>query len=345
MPPGDDLIIIFLLSSAFLAGLEAMKATGWRIWAFGVLSGAFVCAGLGWHWLKDVYPPFTGWMSAIVNNPESWFILLALGLVWLATTGRRRKKPFEPDGNRDEITDSLLELVRKVAFLQGQFDLLPTPAPYDDGKLLSALSEVNETAKNAQSKSKELDAVLSTYMGDIEKTIRQIQETLGQTNKNLMSNNQRIVGYDRDIPVMMEIMMEHLALSILFNALPALPSFTPDITDLDATKMVVERKSAETYSGEVRSVLGDTQWGMHVRSIIASAEGDGEHVLRNIPEHERPAIDTLDLRLYIIARTRCFMLHAFIQAQRREAASKYVGHLDFMRRRREERRILDGNPN
>src|SRR6266702_499484 len=56
MQPSDDLVIqIFLWTSAFLAVVEAMKASGWRVWAFGILAFVLFVLGAAWSWLKEVY--------------------------------------------------------------------------------------------------------------------------------------------------------------------------------------------------------------------------------------------------------------------------------------------------
>jgi hypothetical protein len=287
----------------------------------GTLAGIFLLCGLFWLQIKQIWPPLTQAMAAIATSPQSWFVLFMF-IVAAIIFARPRRVAALPGSS--DVSGALENLSHEVAFLKGQFDAVPAAPPLDNSDLVSLISDMQRKA---------LDE------------IREEVKKIGGLEKNLIRNNQKISGYERDIPAMMEIMMEHLALSILFNAMPSLPSFTPKIIDLNAASMAIERKEADRYCDEIRNILGNTQWGRDVRSIIASAEGHGEHALRNIPQNERPDIDTLDLRLYVIAKTRSEMLTWFIQAQRKEAASKYINYLDFIRRKREDRRILDGNQN
>ena len=320
---GDDLSILLFCLTLFVAfAVEAVKAeTKIRRFAFAGFAAPFLFGGLLWEKLKGIWPPLTEWVTRIATDPVSWFVLFMF-IIAAITFARPRRMVAIPDSN--DVTGAIESLEREFAFLKGQLDAVPTAIPLDNSDLVSLIGDMQRKA---------LDE------------IREEVKKIGGLEKNIIRNNQKILGYERDIPAMMEIMMEHLALSTLFNAMPSLPSFTPEIIDLNATSMAVERKDADRYCDEIRNILGNTQWGMDVRSIIASAEGHGEHALRNIPQNQRPDIDTLDLRLYVIAKTRSEMLTWFIQAQRKEAASKYINYLDFIRRRREDRKILDGNQN
>jgi hypothetical protein len=82
-------IQLFFFSSALLAGFEAMKAGGWRVWAFGGLTALLAIFGLAWHSLKEIYPPLTIWVTEIATSPQSWFALIVIALVLIAMTGRR----------------------------------------------------------------------------------------------------------------------------------------------------------------------------------------------------------------------------------------------------------------
>jgi hypothetical protein len=330
MPPGDDLIIIFLLSSAFLAGLEAMKASGWRIWAFGVLSGAFVCAGIGWHWLKDVYPPFTGWMSAIVTNPESWFILLVLGLVWLATTGRKGKKPFERDGNRDEIdetTKAVAELARKVAFVSGRIDNLRIPTPYDDSDLRSSLSELEGKASNT-------DGGLQMFMHISRESFDQIREDVKKVReleKNIARNNGKIHEYERAHIVALNSLVEQMSHSLLFDSVPQMPRLC-SFSDLNVENLKVEEEKAKDYWRQIARALTGTQWAHDLDLINQSAESAAQNSIREIPISERPTeIDPLDLLRYAIFKVRCEHCAAFLDDQKSNAYGTYRACLSKLR--------------
>ena len=102
---GDLEIQIFFFASAFLAGVEAMKAEDWRRWAFWGVCGLFAAIGFGWYWLKGIYPPVTGWVTEIATSPQSWFVLIVLGLVLLAITGRKSKSKESPipDSSKDPV--------------------------------------------------------------------------------------------------------------------------------------------------------------------------------------------------------------------------------------------------
>jgi hypothetical protein len=109
---GDDLIIqVFFWSSGLIAGYEAMKASGWRIWVFGGLGAFLILAGFTWGGLKDVSPPFTRWITEIATDPQSWFLLMVIGLVLLSITGRTQRiektapESVTPGESPDEIAE------------------------------------------------------------------------------------------------------------------------------------------------------------------------------------------------------------------------------------------------
>ena len=82
--------------------------------------------------------------------------------------------------------------------------------------------------------------------------IREDLNKLGPLEKNLIRNNQRIAGYDHDLPAVMEIMLEMLALSILFDGIGQMPPFTEDIATLSTDVMKVESAGAQSYQKSVR---------------------------------------------------------------------------------------------
>lgn len=128
---GEDLTItLFFFTSAVLAGFEAMKASGWRLWAFWILTALFAAIGLSWLWLKEISPTLTRWVGEIATSPQSWFVLIILGLVLLAVTGRKSKQAglsagdgsIHPDAYDDNYLRSLVnDVMQKQANLESQF--------------------------------------------------------------------------------------------------------------------------------------------------------------------------------------------------------------------------------
>jgi hypothetical protein len=93
--PNDGLVIqIFLRTSAFLAVVEAMKASDWRVWAFGILAGILVLIGAAWLWLKEVYarpnPP-----RSTDSRDECWHVYY--GDVRAGTIAIRAGNPHDTD--------------------------------------------------------------------------------------------------------------------------------------------------------------------------------------------------------------------------------------------------------
>lgn len=128
MQPSDDLVIqIFFWTSAFLALVEAMKATGWRVWAFGALVAVLAVAGAAWGSVREVYPPFTAWMTNIATNPQSWFLLLLLALVLVAATGRVKKRNGSQNSN-DFLQAELQSMRARIEKIEG----LPEPVSAKD---------------------------------------------------------------------------------------------------------------------------------------------------------------------------------------------------------------------
>jgi hypothetical protein len=228
-------------------------------------------------------------------------------------------------------------VVRKTAFLQGQLNSLQIPAPYDDSDLRSSFGDLDRKASQTH-------GGLQGFMHVTRESLDQIREEvekIGDLKKNLTRNNQKIAGFDQDLPVVTEILLESLALSTLFNALPAMPAFTGDIGTLTHVTMKEQMAAARAYQQEVKRVLSETQWGREVPVIMQDAQMLGEEELRQIGEDDRPDIDPLDLRYYMIARKTCQEIEDFIRSERREAATKYIGHLTRLRQRYLERREAD----
>jgi hypothetical protein len=133
------------------------------------------------------------------------------------------------------------------------------------------------------------------YQHRTDEALAQIREGLKKfeaVEKNLTRNNQKILGYDQDLPATMEILLESLALSTLFNTIPELPLFTPEIADLTPEKMREESDAARAYQLEAKRVLSNTQWRNDINSIVADSvvlgEGAKGYSSGRPPQH-RPA--------------------------------------------------------
>lgn len=185
---------------------------------------------------------------------------------------------------------------------------------------------------------------MTSLARDSDKGLKAANDKITGLENNTIRNNQRILGYDRDFPLLMQTVLEQLALSLL-SCIQEHPRFSQTLLELNPELAEAERKSAEDYCSEVNRILGSTQWGIYIRSIIGNSEGLGEHKLRSIPNDERPQnIDPLDLRRYMIAKVKCENLWAFVQSQRHEAADRYLSHLNFLKQRQHEREYANNAP-
>ena len=311
------------------------------LWA---IAAAFLVAAIAWPWAAERWPALKAAVENVTANKiainlmgTAIFCLLGLDFGfrsgWFGKFGKGRGTLIKGDENSETIE----QLKRQVSTLQGQLDSIPAVTPYDDSDLRSAMAEVIRKVS-----SNEGGVIGYQHMTD--EALEQIREGLKKfegVEKNLIRNNQRILGYDQDIPAFMEIVLELLALSILFDAIPTIPLFTRDISDLTHEEMRLESENARAYQTEVKKALSSTQWGSTIRSIMTDAVVLGEEDLRKIPDEGRPNIDPLDLRYYMIARRTCEEIDAFIQSERKESTSKYISYLDRLRQRLWDRKQVD----
>ncbi|MGY4405281.1 hypothetical protein [Bradyrhizobium sp. USDA 3315] len=335
---GDDLAIFGILwgtAIAFALAAVTMVDSGRKkiLTALWAVAGGFLLLALFWPWIAEKWPALREWANGLAENRmvlnltgtaifSLLFLDFGLRSGWLGKTKRHI---------RDESAHQAVEA------LQARFDLLPVApqqlaAPYDDSDVRNALDEVRQFNANQ-----------IVQMHTTEKALGELRDGVSKIaaiERNLIRNNQKLLGNDRDLPATMETLMESLALSILFNAVPPVPAFS-DIDDLDRATMKAESEKAIAYRNEVRNVLSNTQWRSEVNAILADANIMGEEDLRNIPEDRRPNIDALDLRHYMIARNACLRLNALINSERSEAASKYISHLERLRQKFWERQQID----
>jgi hypothetical protein len=119
----DDLTIpLFFWTCAFMAGVEAMKAEGWRVRAFGALAVFLVALGVFWQWVKEFYPPLTGAITEVATSPHSWFTLIALGLVVVAVTGRSRRMTSHAPQQEVVLPPELSEVPARLDALSAKMD-------------------------------------------------------------------------------------------------------------------------------------------------------------------------------------------------------------------------------
>jgi hypothetical protein len=144
--PGDLEIRLFLFSCTFLAGIEAMKAEGWRLYVFWAVCAAFGLAGLGWSWIFVLSPTVANWIAQIATSPQSWFVLLALGLLLIAATSPQKPKTIASHGVTAET--AVIPIDRPKPPVEIEFRW--RPAGHDDpiqiDVLITALRNVKDLA-------------------------------------------------------------------------------------------------------------------------------------------------------------------------------------------------------
>lgn len=82
---GDNLtIILFLVGTGITFAVAAVSQAGWKHpWLIrGLFGAAALCVafGLGWPWIKDIWPSVGHEISRVATNPVAWFVVLILGL-------------------------------------------------------------------------------------------------------------------------------------------------------------------------------------------------------------------------------------------------------------------------
>jgi hypothetical protein len=288
MQPSDDLVIqIFFWTSAFLAVVEAMKASGWRVWAFGILGGVLVLVGAVWSWLKEVYPPLTGWITSIATNPQSWFLLFVLFLVLVSVTGRAKRKQSQ-GGKSTEAAElaALDKSLQGVIERVGKLEQLPDAATSEDhGKLVTTV--VNLT-----------------------------KDTNARVDR--LAPNPQI---DRDFRRMMDFVVFQSTILMLDNLLKLAPN------DMLAGPLQIGEgylpKNAEAL--QFIEIIRDrmdpgTERRAAFERSMDHASNMAERQLEDTPKEQRPdGIDHLLLRKWIIAHLQCVHAIEFLKRQRAKA--------------------------
>jgi hypothetical protein len=305
MQPSDDLVIqIFFWTSAFLAVVEAMKATGWRVWAFGILGLVLVLIGAAWSWLKGVYPPLTGWITSIATNPQSWFLLLVLFLVLVSVTGRRRRA--DPGGVSSEI-EAMQNALRRLSERIDSVENAPIPSSTEDHNNLKTT----------------LFSSMKDHSGLAEKV-----ETL---EKNTVRNNGKLHEYEQYHVNTMNGLIEQLTCSLLFNSVPRLPAIC-SLRELTPEALAAESQKASDYWKETRSLMSDTKWAGDLRYIEQDAKNTGDRAIRDIPVSERPVgVDPQDLARFAEIKYRAETCSEFLENAKLESHTVYRSILSRMR--------------
>jgi hypothetical protein len=318
--PSDDIVIqLFFWTFASVAVVEAMKASGWRIWAFGILGLALVLIGAAWPWLKGIYPPLTSWITSIATNPQSWFLLLVLIFVLVAVMGRTKRVSAKnahsghmPDF--DAINNSLQGLLDRV----GNLELLPAPPTAD------AHDNLRTT----------VHSLLREHSALAEKT-----ENL---NNDVTQNSAKIALHDRSNLFVVDGLIQQLWHSLLFDSAPKLPAICA-LRDVTPEVMETDRVKAENYWRAVRSLLSDTRWGYELGLISQNAESTAEFAIRDIPMAERPAnIDQMDLRRFAILKFQAENANGYIQRCKAESQSTYRACLTRLQEIKAEQKVARG---
>ncbi|RTM14349.1 MAG: hypothetical protein EKK33_06645 [Bradyrhizobiaceae bacterium] len=281
MLTGEDLVIqLFFWTSAFLAVVEAVKAAGWRIWTFTGLAAVLFLVGLLWGFLKEIYPPLTGWITSVATNPQSWFLLIVLFFVLVAFTGRAKKKTQTGiDPTTEALNKALQELFERV----GRIESLPASATLSDhGNLVTTVLNLT----------KDTDARID----------------------RLASNSR----FDRDILILMNFALHQSAALLLESLLKVAPVEGVDSPLQLGGSFNLENESKAEFLELVRRKLdaGADRRG-RFEGVVKSAEYTAEHEVEQTPMESRPTgIDPLALRKWAIVHRQCTRTVAFLQHEK-----------------------------
>jgi hypothetical protein len=295
---GDNLIIqIFFWTSAVLCGVETVKASGWRIWAFGLIGSILALAGLTWGILKDLSPPLTRWVADVATAPQSWFVLIVLGLVLLSVTGRKARKDGSGSGDGspnftaqiEDIDQRINEIWHNIGSIEGKLDLLQN---YDDNDLRRLINDIIQ--KQAL----------------LEVQFKQALPTAEQTD-----------NLDRTAFLLSTAAVDIQYRQKLEEALAHLPAPSVD-TPIDTDeKMMRETERLNGYFEDVGANLSGSRWANEFMSVIRRAENEADSDLlrMEVPHGLHPA----RFRLFHIARmcrdrVETFLNRSIIAAKEQE---------------------------
>jgi hypothetical protein len=210
--------------------------------------------------------------------------------------------------------------------------------PLSGDEAATLRGQIDELSSDLAAARNSMVTTFSNLALDQHKRLDSINDKIGGVEANLTKNNGRLHEIGQESPVVFEIIMEVLAHSLLFNAIPAEPELIP-VSDLTPENIERQRTIASDYFEAVRQALSGTQWDYNLRGILQHGSDAADHFVRVIPRDERPAgIDPLDLRQYAIFRIRCEGAGAFVRGARAEARQKYRHWLSLIKQLSEARK-------
>jgi hypothetical protein len=305
MQPSDDLVIqVFFWTSAFLAAVEAMKASGWRVWAFAALGAVLFLCGALWHWLKEIYPPFTAWVTTIATSPQSWFLLLVIFIVLVSVTGRAKRRP-QSDGSSEftALNNALKGLFERV----GNIEQLPaSPTAEDHDNLRTTVVSLMKRHSALGEKSTEL-------MNEVKGRL----DSLERSAANSAPHPQTA----RDILLLMHFTVYQSTVLMLDDLL----NFAPDGIVEGPLQLggdfVLKNAAAHEFIERVRRKLDPGSWRRSdFENVMRMAEADAERQLEQTPVDQRPGdVDHLALRRWTIVHLQCARGIDFLRRQKLEA--------------------------
>ena len=294
MQSNDDLVIqIFFWTCAFLAMVEAMKATGWRLWAFGILGGLLFLIGTAWAWVKEIYPPFTGWITTVATSPHSWFLLIVLFLVLVAFTGRAKKVYAQGGG-----------LIRS-----GEFDALNEALQ----GLLERVSQIEQRPPSASAE--DHDKLVTTVVNLTKDTNARVERLLASPKR------------ERDILLLMHFAVYQSTVLMLDDLLNSAPDGITIDTPLSVGgDFALKNAQAKDFIDLIRRKMDPGSWRRNsFEGAMNAAENEAEYALEQTPINERPGgIDPLALRRWAIAHRQCAAAILFLNKEKREAAENLL---------------------
>lgn len=369
-------IQLFFFGSAVLTALEAMKERHWRAYALWGVTALGVICGTGWGTIKEWSPPVTAFITQIATNPESWFILIVLGLVWLVVSGRNTMPKVEARnatelsseaqqtdwaklikgfGSRiDDLEDNVFSI------LQRQQEHISTPELRQDlEKDITTLSAriavvVSEIYTKSDEQYSTIDKRISALderlqfppnLGDtLGEALRSIEDVrLGQIARIRDEANaiiSKTAIWDREIDILLSWALARVARMTFAQ----LALQVPELDEVAPSADQVERQSAINkamqYVGRVRSATNDLAISFDLSAVVEQAAQHAEQVLRNIiPPHNMHALDFKDYYVAVHKAKRVAQfLEERVQIGDYEEGGNYLSILLELRKGREAKR-------
>jgi len=121
-------VTLFLLTSALLLGVEAVKTQGRPRYSFAIGAGFFVLVGIFWTPLAEAFPVVARQIVSITLTPSSWFILV-LTLFLLLRQSWSKKPDTAHDNNQYEDQNMYFdETNEQIASAKSRIDALTVSA-------------------------------------------------------------------------------------------------------------------------------------------------------------------------------------------------------------------------